>query len=52
MALIKQSITEAFGSEPIIYPNIGGSGPKVTLRLVAEYADAWNTFGPGKPSCV
>jgi len=31
------------GALPVL---VGGSGEKVTLRLVAQYADAWNFIGP------
>ncbi len=42
-ARILQLNPPPIGKLPIL---VGGGGEKVTLRLVAQYADMWNAFGP------
>ena len=48
MPILKERMTKEV-PQPVRNPipiMIGGGGEKVTLKIVAEYADLWNGFGP------
>jgi probable F420-dependent oxidoreductase len=42
-ARLGKLVPPPMGRVPVM---IGGAGEKVTLKLTAQYADLWNTFGP------
>ncbi len=46
LPVIKARLAELRPSATDMPILVGGGGEQLTLRLVAEYADAWNTFGP------
>jgi len=56
LALLEESLERIKARLPKLNPQpvgpmpimIGGGGERVTLRLVAQYADMWNTFGPAE----
>jgi probable F420-dependent oxidoreductase len=48
LPVIKQRLADLTPAGDRIPVMIGGGGEKVTLRLVAKYADLWNGFGPAE----